>query len=67
MKNKSSRRNFLRISAAGAIGTLVLAQYACKTAAKPAPEAKAVDPRTFGLALQLYTIGMPWPLMFPGH
>jgi len=58
MKNKSSRRDFLRISATGALGALVFAQYACKNAGRTAPavEAKPVDPKTFGLALQLYTI-----------
>jgi len=56
MKNKSSRRDFIRISAAGALGALVLSQYACKSAGKPTPETAAVDPKTFGLALQLYTI-----------
>jgi sugar phosphate isomerase/epimerase len=57
MKNKSSRRNFLRISATGALGAFVLSQYSCKTGeTKPVTEAKPVDPKTFGLALQLYTI-----------
>jgi len=58
MKNKSSRRDFLRISATGALGALVFAQYACKNAGRTAPavEAKPVEPKTFGLALQLYTI-----------
>jgi sugar phosphate isomerase/epimerase len=56
MKNKSSRRDFLRISAAGALGALALSQYACKMAGKPSPETKIIDPKSFGLALQLYTI-----------
>ncbi len=66
MKNKSSRRDFLKISATGALGTLFLAQYACKTAAKPAPEIKAIDPKTFGLALQLYTIRDAMAVDVPG-
>ncbi|HEX2393853.1 MAG TPA: sugar phosphate isomerase/epimerase, partial [Bacteroidales bacterium] len=58
MKNKSSRRDFLRISATGALGAFFLAQYACKNTGSPAPatENKPVDPKSFGLALQLYTI-----------
>lgn len=54
MKTKHSRRDFLRLSAAGTVGTVFLAQYACKTAPPPPPP--PVDPKTFGLALQLYTI-----------
>ena len=66
MKNKSSRRDFLRISATGALGALVLAQYACKTAGKTAPETKVIDPKSFGLALQLYTIRDAMTLDVPG-
>lgn len=55
MKAKQSRRDFLRLTATGAVGALVLTQYSCKTGAKPAPAA-VVDPKTFGIGLQLYTI-----------
>ncbi|HEY5589966.1 MAG TPA: sugar phosphate isomerase/epimerase [Paludibacter sp.] len=48
MKTTQSRRNFLKVSATGALGTLVLSQYAFKSA--------PVDPKTFGIGLQLYTI-----------
>jgi sugar phosphate isomerase/epimerase len=50
MKTKTSRRDFIRVSATGALGAFVLSQYAGATV--PA----AADPKTFGLALQLYTI-----------
>lgn len=56
MEKKSNRRDFLRISAAGALGALFLSQYACKSGTKPATENKPVDLKSFGLALQLYTI-----------
>jgi len=58
MKTTHSRRNFLRVSAAGAVGALVMSQYACKKAAEPAPAAAAavVDPKSFGIGVQLYTI-----------
>jgi sugar phosphate isomerase/epimerase len=50
MKNNTSRREFLRMSATGMLGAWVLAQNAS------AFEFKSADPKTFGLALQLYTI-----------
>jgi len=57
MKNKSSRRDFLRISATGALGALFMAQYACKNSGSTVPATdKPVDPKSFGLAVQLYTI-----------
>jgi sugar phosphate isomerase/epimerase len=58
MKNNLSRRNFLRFSAAGTLGAVVLSQYSCKSGRKPAPaaESKPVDPKSFGIALQLYTV-----------
>jgi len=48
MKKLQSRRNFLKVSATGALGAMVLSEYAFKAA--------AVDPKTFGIGLQLYTI-----------
>ncbi len=57
MKKSQSRREFLRVSAAGAIGAIVISQSSCHTAksvAKAAPV--VVDPKTFGIGLQLYTI-----------
>ena len=46
MKKSQSRREFLRVSAVGALGALAFSQYACSTSAKKAA----------GIALQLYTI-----------
>jgi len=48
MNTTQSRRNFLKLSATGALGALVLSQYAFKSA--------PVDPKTFGIGIQLYTI-----------
>jgi len=48
MKKLQSRRNFLKVSATGALGAMVLSEYAFKAA--------PVDPKTFGIGLQLYTI-----------
>jgi len=56
MKTKTSRRDFIRVSTAGTVGAFVLSQYAFKTAATPVPVTADTDPKTFGLALQLYTI-----------
>jgi sugar phosphate isomerase/epimerase len=54
----NSRRNFLKISAAGGLGALAITQLGCKNTAEPVPVATvpAVDPKSFDLALQLYTI-----------
>ncbi|MCX6329469.1 MAG: hypothetical protein NTZ85_08170 [Bacteroidia bacterium] len=54
MKSKQSRREFLRITAAGTFGAIVLSQYGCKN--KLASKAVVSDPKTFGIGLQLYTI-----------
>jgi len=54
MKTTQSRRNFLRLSATGAMGAFALSQYAFKAASESA--SSAVDPKTFGIGLQLYTI-----------
>jgi len=59
MKTKRSRRDFLKLSATGAVGTLFLSQYSCKNTGKKASEAGSdvvVDPKTFGIGLQLYTV-----------
>ncbi len=48
MKTTQPRRNFLKVSLTGALGALVLPQYGFKSA--------PVDPKTFGIGLQLYTI-----------
>ncbi len=54
MKTRT-RRDFLKVSAAGALGAIVVSQTSCKSGAKPAPVA-AADPKSFGIGLQLYTI-----------
>ncbi|OFX40099.1 MAG: hypothetical protein A2X05_10920 [Bacteroidetes bacterium GWE2_41_25] len=56
MKTTRSRRDFLRVSAAGALGAFVLTQTSCKSGGKPAPATTATDPKSFGICLQLYTI-----------
>lgn len=56
MKTTRSRRDFLRVSAAGALGALVLTQSSCKSGGKPAPVTAAADPKSYGIGLQLYTI-----------
>lgn len=48
MKTNQSRREFIKLSAAGALGAIVFSEYACK--------AKVTDPKSFGVGLQLYTI-----------
>ena len=48
MKKLQSRRNFLKVSATSALGALVLSEYSFKAA--------PVNPKTFGIGLQLYTI-----------
>jgi len=54
MNKSHSRRNFLKLSATGALGAVALSQYAFKAASDPT--SSAVDPKTFGIGLQLYTI-----------
>ncbi len=68
MKKPQSRREFLRVSAAGALGAFALSQYACRNAAKPAAQAapEVVDPKSFGIALQLYTIRDAMDVDVPG-
>lgn len=54
MKDFQKRRDFLKISAAGALGVIAFGPMACKPAAKQA--AQAVDKKSFGVGLQLYTV-----------
>lgn len=61
MRKTQSRRDFILMSAASTLGAFFLTQPACKNAGKKtkkdeAPELAAVDPKTFGIGLQLYTI-----------
>jgi sugar phosphate isomerase/epimerase len=55
MKTNQKRRDFLKISTAGALGVMALGPMACKPGAKQAA-AVAVDKKSFGVGLQLYTI-----------
>ena len=56
----NSRRDFLKISAAGGLGAIALTQLGCKNSTEPVAEAAVAapvaDPKSFDLALQLYTI-----------
>lgn len=55
----NSRRDFLKISAAGGLGAIALTQFGCKNSTEPeaaAVAAPVADPKSFDLALQLYTI-----------
>jgi sugar phosphate isomerase/epimerase len=56
MKTNQSRREFLRVSTAGALGALVLAQHGCRTKGSETAKTMNVDPKSFGIGLQLYTI-----------
>jgi sugar phosphate isomerase/epimerase len=55
MKTDQKRRDFLKISAAGALGVMALGTFACKPGAKKTA-ATDVDKKSFGVGLQLYTI-----------
>jgi len=56
MKAKQSRRDFLRISAAGAIGAIAVSRMELKASERTAPVTVPADLKKFGIALQLYTI-----------
>jgi sugar phosphate isomerase/epimerase len=56
MKTKQSRRDFLRLSATGALGAILISKSNLKTIETPVSNPIAVDPKTFGIGLQLYTI-----------
>ena len=47
------RRDFLTLSTASAVGAFIITQTSCKSGRKPAA---VVDPKSFGIGLQLYTI-----------
>ena len=46
----------MRVSAAGALGAFFISKDAWKTTGTLIPESTVVDPKTFGVGLQLYTI-----------
>ena len=54
MRTNQKRRDFLKISTAGALGVVALGPMACKPKAKHAEA--VVDKKSFGVGLQLYTI-----------
>ena len=56
MKKVQKRRDFLKISTAGALGVVALGAMACKPGAKKTVQAEPVDLKNFGVGLQLYTI-----------
>ncbi|TAL59139.1 MAG: sugar phosphate isomerase/epimerase [Bacteroidetes bacterium] len=56
MKRNQSRRDFLKVSAAGALGAFALSSFTNKTSAISARYAGLADPKSFGIGLQLYTI-----------
>jgi sugar phosphate isomerase/epimerase len=56
MKTNHSRRDFLRVTAAGALGAFTLSSFAEKTGDKPVISSSVADPKSFGIGLQLYTI-----------
>jgi len=56
MKKNQSRRDFLKVTTAGAIGAIALSSFKFKSEEKSLSVPATVDPKTFGIALQLYTI-----------
>jgi sugar phosphate isomerase/epimerase len=56
MKTKQSRRDFLRVSATGALGAFIISKSDWKTLGIPGSKSQVVDLKTFGVGLQLYTI-----------
>lgn len=56
MKTKQSRRDFLRLSATGALGAFVISKSDWKSLGKSAAGLTVGDPKSFGIGLQLYTI-----------
>jgi sugar phosphate isomerase/epimerase len=60
MKTNKSRRDFLKMSAVGGLGALAMTQIGCRntttTATTGAVATPVADPKSFSLALQLYTI-----------
>jgi sugar phosphate isomerase/epimerase len=56
MKTKQSRRDFLKVSATGAFGAIAVSNINYSTDNKSVPGSAAADLKSFGIALQLYTI-----------
>lgn len=56
MKTKQSRRDFLRVSATGALGAIMISKSDWKTIGMAERDSTVADPKSFGIGLQLYTI-----------
>jgi sugar phosphate isomerase/epimerase len=56
MKTKSTRRDFLKLSATGALGAFVISKNNLNSLSSATGNEPVVDPRSFGIGLQLYTI-----------
>jgi sugar phosphate isomerase/epimerase len=56
MKTKSTRRDFLKLSATGALGAFVISKNNLNPLSSVTGNEPVVDPRSFGIGLQLYTI-----------
>jgi sugar phosphate isomerase/epimerase len=69
MKNSQSRRNFLKVSAVGAIGAILVSRTSSGASTRTVPfDVQPVldDPKKFGIGLQLYTIRDAMPKDVPG-
>jgi sugar phosphate isomerase/epimerase len=56
MKTLQSRRDFLRMSVTGALGALVISRNDLNVLTANVRGSVGVDPKTFGIGLQLYTV-----------
>ena len=59
MGKLQSRRNFLKVAAAGSLGAVLVSQNACNNAANTeakGPVAPVADPKSYGMGLQMYTV-----------
>ena len=66
MKTKQSRRDFLKLSATGALGAFVISKSSFKNFVTPGSDKTADDLRKFGIGLQLYTIREAMGIDAPG-
>jgi sugar phosphate isomerase/epimerase len=68
MKKNQTRRDFLRVSAAGALGAMAFSQFSCRNSAKKPAVAAAspVDRKSFNIGLQLYTVRDAMAVDVPG-
>jgi sugar phosphate isomerase/epimerase len=66
MKTNHSRREFLKVSAAGALGAFTLSSFSDKISDKPVFDTSVARLKTFGIGLQLYTIRDAMGIDVPG-